>query len=310
MPSLKLSARSIVPHLQLQTFKTSMSALASGATFSITSNTIQLSQIPDSVLICVRKVPGNKASGDTDSYLPLAGVAGTQGSLSINFNNQPGILASATNEQLFSMSCEAGVNQTWREFAGNASISPPFDFTAGNAIARTAVGGAGLNPVATIGPLIKLDFNRHIPVAADWYSSGSIGSFNFQATMKVYNNTGANILQNAYELCVLFVNSGIIVNSLGATSSYLGVLSKEAVLEAAEKPPINKGGYERVYGGSWWSNLKAGISKNAKYAKPLASLAKNLLANSDSARGKKAAAALGALGAGYSAGGKFNGRIY
>jgi hypothetical protein len=290
MPSLKLSARSIVPHLQLQTFKASVPFTANGTDVQINSNSIQLSLIPDSVIICVRKIAGNKTYADADAYLPLSGGQSAQGNVQINFNNQPGILSSATNEKLYSMSCEAGLNQTWPEFLGQVNISPPSSYAAlaaGVYGVQTGVptATAGLVSINTCGPVLKFDFNKHIPVAADWYSSGSIGSFNFQCSIKANNNTGADIGANTYELVCIFVNSGIIVNSLGATSSYVGVLSKQAVLEASEKPPINKGNYERLLGGSWWSNMKAGIHKNAKYAsKPQ-------------------------KGAGYSAGGKFSGRI-
>jgi hypothetical protein len=93
---------------------------------------------------------------------------------------------------------------------------------------------------------------------------------------------------------------------------YIGLLTKENVLQAAEKEPINKGSYERMVGGNWFSSLKSGISKAWKYAKPIAKVARLGMEMSGNPKAQRGAKVLGALGAGYSAGGqdKFSNRLY
>ena len=347
-PSVKLPTRNIVPYLQLQNFKTTYgSANVSAGAVILTSNTIQLSNIPDSCLLCVRPVVRDFT--DADSYLPIKNV-------SINFNNSPGICSNLQREQLYECSKEAGVNMSWHEWCGTVQLLPTI--TAGTVVhlsgvqqaaitAATAAGaaaadfqaafaslvggvggivrtGLGVDPisitqpssnagtvnVATCGSLVKLEFGRHINIIQDWFAPGSITQANFQIAVTLDDSSPGAPVDIDYELNVIFFNSGMIVTSLGSTSSYVGLLTKENVLQASEKPVINKGEYERQYGGSWFSSLKSGISKGLKYAKPAASLARMALNQSSDPRARQAAAALGTMGAGYSAGSKLNGRIY
>ena len=62
-----------------------------GATIS--SSHMQLSCIPDKLIICVRKIQSALTCSDPDSYLVIK-------VLRINFNNQAGILSTYTPEQL------------------------------------------------------------------------------------------------------------------------------------------------------------------------------------------------------------------
>ena len=313
-PSLSLPSRNIVPYLQLQTFKTNVNAIASGASMNIPSNTVQLNSLPDSVIFGVRKV--NRQAWDADAYLPLNFTAGgiSNNLVNINFANQPGIMSNASAEELYEMSKNAGINMSWNEWSGSSQLCIDAATIANIADAPTKASlqaTGGLLPIATCGSLCKLDFGRHINIPQDYYAPGSVAQFSFQMNINVYNNTPYAINDsNQYELICIFVHSGMIVNSMGATTSFIGLLLKEDVLNAAVKPVINKGQYERIYGAGWWSSIKSGISKAGKYAKPLASLAKHGLAASNDPRAQQAAKALGSLGAGLSAGGKFSGRTY
>ena len=71
---------------------------------TITSTNIQLSGIPDKLIICVRKVIGNMKNNQTDSYATITGI-------SMNFNNQAGLLSSMNAEQLFRNSVQSGLVQ-------------------------------------------------------------------------------------------------------------------------------------------------------------------------------------------------------
>lgn len=292
-PSLRLPARNIVPYLHTQCFLTTIApsggTAAPGDAVSQESNTIQLASIPDKVLIFARKV--NKTFADSDTYLGLDPTK-YNGNISIQFNNVPGILSGAATEQLYEMSRNAGVNMTYNEWVGTSQITvdnPPAD-TRGDA-------NGCVQSLQTAGAVIALRFGHDIPIPNEYYCPGSIGQFSWQCNVSFINNTGANINSGDYQLGMIFIYSGMIVTSLGSTSSYTGLITKQECLDAAEKPVVNQGAYQRIWGGGWWSSLKSGMSKAAKYAVPAAK------------------AAMAAHGSGYSAGGqsagsKLKSRLY
>ncbi len=77
---------------------------------TITSSNIQLTGIPDKLIICVRKAIANLGCHQTDNYATIKGT-------SINFNNKAGLLRSMTPEQLFKNSGQSGLaNMCWDEF--------------------------------------------------------------------------------------------------------------------------------------------------------------------------------------------------
>jgi hypothetical protein len=106
-PSDLLPSRNVVPYYTvpryLTQFNSSGNAIAPAYSLvngvytiptqltgtTINSTNIQLNQIPDKVIIFVRKALGSQTPNDTDCFLPIRGV-------SINFNNHSGILSTAT----------------------------------------------------------------------------------------------------------------------------------------------------------------------------------------------------------------------
>jgi hypothetical protein len=300
-----------VPYLQLQTFLTvcpdvaySPANIANSANSSITSNAIQLASIPDSVIIGVRYRQANKDGADSDSWLPLDTSAA--GAIQVTFNNQGGILSNSTRNNLYEASKQNGLNMSYLEFSGAANAE-----SLGVPAATVATAAPAMVPVFTCGSLVKLDFGRDIPIGQDWYAPGSIGQFNFQCQVKYTNYNHQKSANAGLELVLIFVHSGMLINSLGSSNIYVGLLTKENVLQAAEKEAINKGSYDRMYGGSWWSSLKSGVNKALKYAKPVARIARQGLEMSSNPKAQRGAKVLSALGAGYSAGGdKFSNRLY
>jgi hypothetical protein len=104
----------------------------------------------DKVIIFVRKSLGSQTPCDSDSFLAIRGI-------SIQFNNQSGILSTSSPQDLFRYSCESGSNQSWEEFYG---------------IANKANGDPtqGSLPVPTTGSLLCLEFGRHIQINDDYYA--------------------------------------------------------------------------------------------------------------------------------------------
>jgi hypothetical protein len=68
---------------------------STSATYTFSS--ISMNQIPDKMIIFVRKSMGTQSYTDTDSFLPIDNI-------SINWNNNSGILSSHTSRDLYNIS--------------------------------------------------------------------------------------------------------------------------------------------------------------------------------------------------------------
>jgi hypothetical protein len=243
-PSDLLPETNIVPYQEFTNYIKTDANLAIGASNTvITSNNIQLSSIPDKVLVWVRPKQSAQTWSTPDAYATVTNV-------SVLFNNQSGLLSSASPQQLFNFSQEAGLKQTWAEWSGLATVN---------------VGGATapIDYATCAGPLV-LNFAEHIGIPEDYYSCSSIGSFNFQITATVTNNLGFAF---DAELNVMFLQSGIFSTSNGVSSKYLGILSKQQVLDASLQAPVGKADLARIVGGGFFSRLWDGAKSVAGVVK-------------------------------------------
>ena len=68
----------------------------------ISSSNVQLSGIPDKLIVFVRKTINNIGSHDAESYATITNI-------SLNFNNQAGLLSSMTQQQLYRNSVQSGL---------------------------------------------------------------------------------------------------------------------------------------------------------------------------------------------------------
>jgi hypothetical protein len=94
----KITAKNVLPYLDLPRYLYSSGVpLNAGQTGSYTFTNIQLNQIPDLIIIVARKPMADQNWTDSSSFLTISGI-------SINFNNQSGILSSAAQVQLYQLS--------------------------------------------------------------------------------------------------------------------------------------------------------------------------------------------------------------
>ena len=124
-----LDPRNVVPYYEIPIYKTTMFQYLPGRTNRgrvsddwsfptpesriLCSSSIQLTCIPDKIVVCVRKNIGNLTCEDADNYATIKNI-------SIHFNNQAGLLSSMTPEQLYRNSVQSGLaNMSWDEFCGS-----------------------------------------------------------------------------------------------------------------------------------------------------------------------------------------------
>jgi hypothetical protein len=230
-PSQILPSKNVVDYVDFPRYlSTFTNQIAAGAvsvlnelvptTTVYSSTNIQLNQVPDMLVICARKPMSSQSNRDSDCFFPITGI-------SINWNNQSGLLANATQETLFRMSAKS-TNQTWQEFRGYANkYLPPVG----------ASYDTQLQNVLTSGSLLALRFGQDIPIVEEFYSAGSLGSYNlqFNVTLQNYTTTAQDV-----ELVLMCVNSGLFITSQGVSSTYTGILTKSDVLAASEMKPVSE----------------------------------------------------------------------
>ncbi len=118
-PSDKLQTRNVVPYFDLPRYLTSVNAavpLNSNTSQPVSSQAIQLAQLPDYFIIVARKSMATQTPKDTSSFLTIRNI-------SINLNNQSGLLSSASPQDLWRLSTKNHSQQSWYEFCGRATVA-------------------------------------------------------------------------------------------------------------------------------------------------------------------------------------------
>jgi len=251
----KIASKNCVPYLEYPRYLSSSTstptingaslATATGITTyssaTLTSQSLQLNQIPDLILICVRKPMSTQTWTDPSAFLTITGV-------SISFNNTAGILSSASQQQLYNISYRNGSAQSFYEFAGKArnNYTGAVDET-GNVSYSQDLVGRGVN-VGTTGSLLVLNpvFDFNLP---SYLSSSSLGQYNLYFTIQVENQFATAVANP--EICIITVNSGIFTTQLGTSIINTGILTKEDVLRTKEQQPkMDTTDYRRYVGGN------------------------------------------------------------
>lgn len=222
--------------------------LITATSVTITSNSLQLSQIPDKFIICVRVPMNNQNWNNTSSFLTI-------NSCSITFSGNQGILSGASAQDLWRISKRNGSQISWEEFSGTSTI---------NGKSTTNNGVVTFNPnayVPTIGSLLVLNpsYDMSLPV---FLSSGSIGQFLFQIQLNVTNQftgSGAGIVP---EICIVTANSGVLTVQSGTAAAYGGLLTKELVLAANSEHPsahVSSTEHNQKIGGNLGNSALSGL---------------------------------------------------
>ena len=204
---------------------------------TLTSSNIQLSVVPDRIVIACRIPMSIQNATNTDSFLPITKCV-------VLFNSNSGILSSATVSDLYKLSRRNGSSQNYFEFSGRASNN--------DNLFNTTTGGT--QPIYTTGSLLVLDPVRDFGLDS-WLSNSSSGAFNFQVQLTV-ENTYAFPVQP--EIIIITQQSGIFSTTEGVSATEVGILTKEVVLSTRmnEKPEsmLLESEFDRLVGGKRHTN--------------------------------------------------------
>lgn len=226
----KISTKNIVPFLDYPRYlsiSNNTPALFTGVPDTLTSQSIQLNQIPDLILISVRYPMSQQNWAYTSSFLTI-------NSISVNFNNASGLLSTASQQDLYNMSFRNGSQQSFYEFAGAAGIN------------NSASGIQGIVP--TTGSLLVLNPSLDFSLPS-YLSASSLGQYQFQFGINVTNQFPYTITP---EICIITMNSGIFATQQGTSQIFTGILTKDLVLRTKEQNPVahlESSEYQRLVGG-------------------------------------------------------------
>ena len=244
----KLSSKNIVGYSDypryLTTFNNS-NLINPGASDTLTSQNIQLNSVSSLILICVRVPMSAQNIANTSSFLQISNI-------SINFNSQSGLLASATPYDLYQISVRNGSQQSYYEWGG--AVSNNTDGT----------GNGNVYNIATTGSLLVLNPALDFSLPS-FLSGGSLGQFSFQFNITVRNQFQQPIIP---EICIITKNDGIFVTQQGTSVIYTALLDKQTVLRTKEQDPIlDWNHHQRLVGGKLSNMGLSALSKIVKYHK-------------------------------------------
>jgi hypothetical protein len=246
-PSLDipLPPKSVVPYLEFPRYITQPlnSALKSGVSEQLISQTITLPQIPDLLIIYCKALPDAAALSENgafdpslpqygSAYLPIdCGVDGGRPSnpLTVNFDNFSGLLSSQTPEQLYHMSVRNGLDVDWDTWSGLARVPT----------------GAGGGKVSTVGGFLVLKPGVDLTLQSGQASS-LVGNFTLQFSVRVRNTFPFSVNP---QLFVITANSGFFESVRGSSRIIKGVLSEQDIIAAPLAPAGTRASLARIVGG-------------------------------------------------------------
>ena len=203
----KISTKSVIGFQEYARYLTQSSnspVFAPNATNTITLQNIQINQVPSLICVNVSVPQSSKNWGYTDSFFKINTV-------SITFNNQSGLIASADITQLYELSQKCGSTQSFYAFNGKA----------------LAVQNGVSTLIPTLGSLLVINPALALSLPP-LLSNSSIAQLNLQITLNCTNQFGFSIQPEATIMCI---NSGYAISELGSTSFFTAVLDREMVLQ-------------------------------------------------------------------------------
>lgn len=198
------------PNFRMERFVTSYgSAVGAGASATIVSNNIQLQRIPRYIFAFVRESDAYKTIGSSDTFATI------NAGMNINFNNQSGLLSSASNNDLWLMSKACGLLDSFPQFNGSSV-------------------GADFTKIGSMGSLLCLEFGKHISLGSGDLAIGSVGSFNFNMTIPFTNpNLAAQMTSPTLYLITVY-DQIMIVGEAGEVLFELPVTPVGAIASGME----------------------------------------------------------------------------
>lgn len=226
------------PYFSVDRYPTLAAApLAPNASIQLQSNNIQLKSIPRKIYFFARRPNNNETFLTTDTYFGIQNV-------SVNWNNESGLLSSATQHDLYNISKRNGVDLSWSQWAGNYSYAP-----------QTPLNN---QRIGLVGSILCLAMGTDIALRED-ECPGMLGTYQLQIQATILNiNTLETITPTLY---MIIVSEGVFTVLDNRSVSQIGVVSKLDVIDSRMSPFVDYNMLYNIHGGNFWSSIKSFGSK-------------------------------------------------
>lgn len=235
-PSLlqKLPRSISYPYFSVDRYPTvASSALAPDAQVILQSNNIQLKSIPRKIYFFARRQNSDESMTTTDTYFGIKNI-------SVNWNNESGLLSSATQQDLYNISKKNGVNLSWSQWAGDYSF-----------VGQTP---ANTSKIGLVGSIICLEMGTDIALRED-ECPGMLGTYQLQINATIKNINTVDTITPA--LYLIIVSEGVFTVLDNRSVSQIGVVSKMDVIDSRLSPFVDYNMLYNIHGGNFWSSLKS-----------------------------------------------------
>ncbi len=189
------------------------SDLAAGASTTLSSSNINLNSIPRIMYIFARKRNADLTYEDADSYLSIENI-------SVNWNNNAGLLSEASKERLYQISVKNGVNMNYTQWSADDQ------HYLGNGVDNTING---------TGSILALEFGTDIGLMPN-EAPGLLGNYQFQMEITVTNKSTDSINPTLY---IITHSEGVFTIDNARSYKQVGVLTHNDIVDAATERGIN-----------------------------------------------------------------------
>jgi len=210
------------PYSDVQRYPTAGQApVASNATVLISSNNIQLQNVPKKIYIWARIDNSQLTFNSTDTFFSIEKV-------SVNFNNRSGLLASASKTDLYNISKKNGCQLSWTQWSGEGM-------------------NTNLASLGTVGSVLCLEPALDIGLSP-LEAPGMLESIQFQIDVQLKNVNQTTALTPV--LYIATVSEGTFSVVSQRTITQVGVLTKTDILNADNAPQVSYDKYQMMLEGS------------------------------------------------------------
>lgn len=237
----KVPSKCEMNYSEINRYPTSAPSIPANTQVRVSSSNIQLKGIPDDLILCCRIQNSDQTMYTTDTFLPI-----TQ--LSINFNNQSGLLSNTNVNDLYNISKANGLCQSFQEFAGQRMY---------------VCNGSSERSFNTGGGAVRLRMGKDIGLPST-LSSGVDGTYQLQVDATVYNQRPTAVNATFY---IITFSSGVWTVESGRSVSQTNVVSKLDVLNSEKSQVVKYKNTDQMLGGNIFEDIGDAISKGLSWVK-------------------------------------------
>lgn len=213
-----------------------------GAEWTMQSQNINLNSIPRRIYIFAREIDSNRTVTSTDTFARIDNI-------SLNFNNQSGILSGANPEQLWQISREAGCRMSWDQWSKFS------------------------------GSVMVLDIGKGLMLNDDKLAPSLTTNIQFQLSIRLKNLNPSKTI--TFALYTVFVSDGVMTITQNTAITQNAILSvtdiEEAKTNQHEQVTFSNKPTD-IYGGgtSFFNKLGQHLKKAHEYIRKEKSISKSL----------------------------------